>query len=46
MSFFDRLRALAKKESVVSGTQAPVVAPGIAERRNRKRKMRGMVLPR
>jgi len=38
MSFFDRLRALAKKESVVSGTQAPVVAPGIAERRNRKRK--------
>ena len=38
MSFFDRLRALAKKENVVSGTPAPVVAPGIAERRNRKRK--------
>ncbi len=43
MSFFDRLRALAKKEETVPGTTAPHGAPplltqGIADRRNRKRK--------
>ncbi len=38
MSFFDRLRALAKKEDAVPSVTPPLVAPGIAERRNRKRK--------
>lgn len=43
MSFFDRLRALAKKEETPTGALAPLGLPplltqGIAERRNRKRK--------
>lgn len=43
MSFFDRLRALAKKEETATGALAPPGLPplltqGIADRRNRKRK--------
>lgn len=43
MSFFDRLRALAKKEETATGALAPhglppLLTQGIADRRNRKRK--------
>ena len=43
MSFFDRLRALARKEETVSGAPVlhgppPLLTQGIADRRNRKRK--------
>ncbi len=43
MSFFDRLRALAKKDETATGALAPLGLPpllnqGIADRRNRKRK--------
>ena len=43
MSFFDRLRALAKKEETVPGAPVPhgpppLLTQGIADRRNRKRK--------